>query len=289
MAVYKRTYKPYSGPLTGIQRRWQVITRYSLAKTFSTRISVVMFVLALVPPIIGALAIYIANNDAVRMALNARGGPGGVGINNQFFLWLMEIQAWVAFFLTALLGPATIAPDLTNNALPLFLSRPVTRAEYILGKVVVLAGVLSAVTWIPLSILFLLQWQLSKTPWFGDNWFVLTGMFLGSWLWIAVLSLAALAVSAWVRWRIVAIAATMAILLVPAGFGGVITGVLRTKWGFLFNIPYLMTLIWTDLLHVPLPLQAVPVPVAWATMVGTAVLALILLTRRIEARQVVRG
>lgn len=288
MAVYKRTYKPYSGPLTGTQRRWEVITRYSLAKAFSTKMSVVAFVVALIPPLIGAILIYVANNDAVRLALNAQKTPG-LGINNQFFLWFMEIQAWVAFFLTALMGPATIAPDLSNNALPLFLSRPVTRAEYILGKVVVLAGVLSAVTWVPLTLLFVLQWQLSKAPWFGDNWFVLTGIFLGSWLWIAVLSLAALAVSAWVRWRIVAIAATMAILLVPAGFGGVITGVLRTKWGFLFNIPYLMTLIWTDLLRVPLPLQAVPVPVAWAAMIGTAVVALVMLTRRIEARQVVRG
>jgi ABC-2 type transport system permease protein len=288
MAVYKRTYKPYSGPLTGTQRRWEVITRYSLAKAFSTKMSVVAFVVALVPPLIGAILIYIANNEAVRLALRAGNAPG-LGINNQFFLWFMEVQAWVAFFLTALMGPATIAPDLSNNALPLFLSRPVSRVEYILGKVVVLAGVLSAVTWIPLSLLFLLQWQLSATAWFGSNWYVLTGIFLGSWLWIIVLSLVALAVSAWVRWRIVAIAATMAILLVPAGFGGVITGVLRTNWGFLFNIPYLMTLIWTDLLRVPLPLQAVPVPVAWATMIGAAALALILLTRRIEARQVVRG
>jgi hypothetical protein len=77
--------------------------------------------------------------------------------------------------------------------------------------------------------------------------------------------------------------------MVPAGFGGVITGVLRTNWGFLLNVPYLMTLIWTDLLRVPLPLQAVPVPAAWAAMLSVAALSLVLLTRRIQARQVVRG
>lgn len=288
MAVYKRTYKPYSGPLTGVQRRWEVITRYSLATAFSSRISVVIFVLCLVPMLFGAVTIYIANNEAVRLAISA-GNAGAFGINNRFFLFFMEMQAWLAFFLTALLGPATIAPDVSNNALPLFLSRPLSKTEYILGKVVVLVGVLSAVTWVPLTILFALQWQLSPAGWFAENWYMLPGIFLGSWLWIAVLSLVGLAVSAWVRWRIVAIGATMAILLVPAGFGGVITGVLRTNWGFLFNIPYLMTLIWTDLLHVPLPLQAVPVPAAWATMLGAAALALVMLTRRIEARQVVRG
>jgi len=289
MAVYKRSYKPYTGALTGLRERWLVITRFSLATAFSSRISIVLFVLCLVPPLVGAVLIYVANNDLVKAALNLQGANTGQIVSNQFFVIFLEIQAWLALFLTAWIGPATIAPDLSNNALPLFLSRPLSRAEYIAGKVLVLAGVLSAITWLPLLILFFLQSQLSKTPWFSANWFVGTGIFLGSWLWIAVLSLVALAVSSLVKWRIVATGATVAVLMVPAGFGGVITAVLRTKWGFLFNIPYLMTLIWTDLLHVPLPFQNVPIPVAWMTMVGTAGIALLLLTRRIQARQVVRG
>ena len=289
MAVYKRSYKPYAGPLTALRRRWMVITRFSLATAFSSRISIVLFVLCLVPPLVGALLIYVANNDLVRAAMNLQNANTSQIVTNQFYIIFLEIQAWLALFLTAWIGPATIAPDLSNNALPLFLSRPLSRAEYIAGKVVVLAAVLSAVTWVPLLILFFLQSQLSKTPWFAANWFVGTGIFIGSWLWIAVLALAALAVSSWVKWRIVATGATIAILMVPAGFGGVINGVMRTRWGFLLNVPYLMTLIWTDLLRVPLPLQAVPVPVAWAAMLATAALALFLLTRRIQARQVVRG
>jgi ABC-type transport system involved in multi-copper enzyme maturation permease subunit len=289
MAVYKRSYKPYAGPLTELRRRWLVITRFSLATAFSSRIAIVLFVLCLVPPLVGALLIYVANNDLVKAAMNLQGANTGQIVSNQFYVIFLEIQSWLALFLTAWIGPATIAPDLSNNALPLFLSRPLSRAEYIAGKVVVLAIVLSAVTWVPLLLLFFLQSQLSKTPWFTAHWFVGTGIFLGSWLWIAVLALAALAVSSWVKWRIVATGATIAILMVPAGFGGVINGVMRTRWGFLLNVPYLMTLIWTDLLHVDLPLQAVPVPMAWAAMVATAALALFLLTRRIQARQVVRG
>lgn len=289
MAVYKRSYKPYVGPLTGQRQRWLVITRFSLATAFSSRISVVLLVLCFVPPLVGALMIYVANNDLVQAAMKLNAGLASKLISNGFFVTFLEIQAWLALFLTAWIGPATIAPDLSNNALPLFLSRPLSRAEYIAGKVLVLAGVLSAVTWVPLLLLFFLQSQLSKTPWFSANWYVAPGIFLGCWLWIAVLSLVALAVSSWVKWRIVATGATIAILMVPAGFGGVISGVLRTKWGLLLNVPYLMTLIWTDLLRVPLPLQAVPVPAAWTMMLATAALSLIVLTRRIQARQVVRG
>ena len=290
MAVYKRSYKPYTGVLTGLRERWLVITRFSLATAFSSRISIVLFVLCLIPPLVGALLIYVANNDLVKAALRIQGGATAAQfIGNRFFVIFLEIQAWLALFLTAWIGPATIAPDLSNNALPLFLSRPLSRAEYIAGKVLVLVGTLSAVTWVPLSLLFFLQCQLSKTPWFRANWFVLSGIIVGFGLWIAVLSLVALAVSSWVRWRIVATGATVAILMVPAGFGGVITGVMRTNWGFLFNVPYLMTLIWTDLLRVPLPLQAVPIPAAWAAMLSVAALSMFVLTRRIQARQVVRG
>lgn len=289
MAVYKRSYKPYTGPLTALRRRWLVITRFSLATAFSSRISIVAFVLCLVPPLIGALTIYVANNEVVQAAISLNSGFASRLVSNRFFVFFLEFQAWLALLLTAWIGPATIAPDLSNNALPLFLSRPLSRAEYIGGKVLVLAGTLSAVTWVPLSILFFLQCQLSRTPWFRENWYILTGIIVGSWLWIAVLSLVALAVSSWVRWRIVATGATLAVLMVPAGFGGVITGVMRTNWGFLFNVPYLMTLIWTDLLRVPLPLQAVPIAAAWAAMLSVAVVSIFILTRRIQARQVVRG
>src|SRR3954468_13739719 len=236
MAVYKRSYKPYVGPLTPLRERWLVITRFSLATAFSSRISIVLFVLCLVPPLVGALLIYVANNEVVKAAMNLQGANTKQIVSNQFYVIFLEIQSWLALFLTAWIGPATIAPDLSNNALPLFLSRPLSRAEYIAGKVLVLAGVLSAVTWVPLLFLFFLQSQLSQTPWFAAHWFVGTGIFLGSWLWIAVLALAALAVSSWVKWRIVATGATIAILMVPAGFGGVINGVMRTHWGFLLNV-----------------------------------------------------
>lgn len=297
MAVYKRSYKPYTGPLTVLRRRWLVITRFSLATAFSSRISIVMFVLCFVPPLVGALMIYVANNDLVQTAMKLNAGFASKLVTNGFFIVFLEIQAWLALFLTAWIGPATIAPDLSNNALPLFLSRPLSRAEYIGGKLLVLAGVLSTITWFPLLVMFFLQSQLSKGPWFREHLYMVPGIFFGCWLWIAVLSLVALAVSSWVRWRIIATGATIALLMVPAGFGGVITGVLRTKWGFLLNVPYLMTMIWTDLLHVDLvgPVvngrtsEAIPIPVAWATMLAVAIICLFVLTRRIQARQVVRG
>ncbi len=109
-------------------------------------------------------------------------------------------------------------------------------------------------------------------------------------LWIALLSLLALALSAWVKWRIVAMGLVIAIIFIPSGFGAVISEILRTRWGLLLNFPFLITLIWSRLLRVALPMfRDFPLSAAWLTLLGTSVICLLLLNHRIQARQVVRG
>jgi ABC-type transport system involved in multi-copper enzyme maturation permease subunit len=288
MAVYKRMYKAYTGPVSSPGFRWLAITRFSMAQAFRTRASVVMFSACLVPVLISAIGIYVANSDTARVLLNLHGGSVTV-IDNRFFLQLLQLQSWLALFLTAWIGPAMISPDLTNGALPLFLSRPISRAQYVTGKIMVLAAVLSAVTWVPMLLLFLLQAELAKA-WIGKNLFIAGAIVLGSVVWIAVLSLISLTISAWVKWRIVATGLMIALVFIPAGFGAVITQVLRTPWGLVLNIPYMITLVWTNLLHVEHMFRWVlPIWAAWISLLTVCGLCLVLLNIRIEARQVVRG
>src|SRR5262249_54890781 len=148
-----------------------------------------------------------ANNNAVRMLIaNATnsGGPPVLIINEMYFYVMMQGQCWLALVLTAWIGPRLIGLDLANNALPTILSHPVSRTEYVLAKLALLAGFLSAVTWVPLILLFGFQSYLSSTPWAYDHLHIAYGAFVGCVIWILVLSLIALAVSSWVRWRIVA-------------------------------------------------------------------------------------
>lgn len=289
MAVHRRNYRAYSGPLTPQRWRWWTITRYSFAGTFSSRVSTVLFVVCLVPALLALVTIYVANSDTARTLLELQKASAILAIDNRFFFRLLVAQGWLAFFLTAWIGPLMVSPDLTNNALPLFLSRPISRAEYVVAKIAVLAIILSMVTWVPLLVLFFIQVQLSPTPWLGPNLFVSGALVLGSLLWIAVLSLVALAISAYVRWRIVATGLMIAVIFIPAGFGAVMNAVLRTKWGMLLNVPYTVSLIWGDLFRAPLPFQAVPVSAAWFAMAAIVAISLLLLHRQVQARQVVRG
>ena len=63
----------------------------------------------------------------------------------------------------------SISPDLSNNALPLYLCRPINRTEYILGKMAVLFIPLSCITWIPGLLLFAIQAGLQGQGWGWDH------------------------------------------------------------------------------------------------------------------------
>ena len=124
--------------------------------------------------------------------------------------------------------------------------------------------------------------------------------FTGSVLWILILSLLALALSAWVKWKLAASGLMFAIFFVLAGFGEAFNGVMRTYWGHSLNLIVLVNEVWTDLFDVPQSvrtsqrmadnpiLMSVPIGVAWAVLLGVCGICLLLLNRRLRAREVVR-
>src|SRR6478752_805599 len=75
---------------------------------------------------------------------------------------------------------------LANNALALYLARPFSRTEYVIGKMSVLLILLSLMTWVPGLLLFLLQGYLEGWPWMYDNVRFAAGIFFGAWIWILI-------------------------------------------------------------------------------------------------------
>ena len=61
------------------------------------------------------------------------------------------------FFVTIFTGAGLIANDLRANALQIYLSKPLGRFEYIAGKFAVLAFFLLLVTWVPATMLLVIQ------------------------------------------------------------------------------------------------------------------------------------
>jgi len=285
MAVYRRSYKPYSGGLTATWSRCFVLFRYSRRNLFRSKFMTALFVICFFWPLICLSMIYLAHSASF---LQQMGLPAGVlSIDNKFFFQFMSVQGVFAFLLTAFAGPGLISPDLANGALPLYFCRPFSRVEYVLGKSSVLAILLSQITWVPGLVLFIMQASLAGPSWAWNNLWIAGSLVLSSLLWIAILSLLAMALSAWVKWRIVAGALLLGVMFFGAGFAQAINGVMRTEWGHFFNVAYLMGTVWNGLFQVDSE-HAIPVAQAWIALLVYCTICLGLLMRKVRAYEVIK-
>src|SRR5579862_479525 len=285
MAIYRRNYKPYAGAMTPQRSRFLVLFRYSRRNLFRSKFMTAFFVVCFFYPLICLLMIYLAHNASFLQQL---GVPAGVlSIDNKFFFNFISVQGVFAFLLTAFAGPGLISPDLANGALPLYFCRPFSRTECVLGQSSVLAILLSHITWVPGLVLFIMQGSLAGAGWTWTHLWIAGSLVLSSLLWIAMLSLLAMALSAWVKWRIVAGALLLAVMFFGAGFAQAINTVLQTESGHFFNVAYLMTTVWNSLFQVDAE-HAIPVAQAWAALLLYCAICLGLLMRKVRAYEVVR-
>jgi ABC-2 type transport system permease protein len=285
MAVYRRSYKTYEGTLTAEWSRFLVLFRYSRKSVFSSKVQTGLFVICFFFPLACLILIYLAHSASFLAKI---GIPAQIlSIDSKFFFRYMSVQGALAFLLTAFVGPGLVSPDLANGALPLFFCRPFSRTEYVLGKSSVLAVLLSEVTWIPGVVLFVMQASLAGASWASSNLWIAGSLILSSLLWIAVLSLLAMALSAWVKWRIVAGALLLAVMFFGAGFGQAVNAVLRTDFGYFFNLPYLMGTVWIALFQVDI-VQSISMTQASVAILLYCCACLWLLLRKVRAYEVIR-
>jgi ABC-2 type transport system permease protein len=299
MAVYKRTYSAYSGALTPHWSRFLVIARFAFEELRRSRFLTLFFLASFLWPVISAFVIYLQHNLQSLKALGIE-PPSFLSINARFFLFYLGFQSMLAFFLNAFTGPGLVSPDLSHNALPLYLSRPFSRAEYVLGKITVLLGLYSLMTWIPGLLLYGLQAYLAGAGWFTDNLRIAGALLAGSGIWILVLALMSLAISAWVKWKPAAGALLFGLFFVGLAFGAAINTLLQTKWGNLINLSHLIGSVWVALFEDQAKRgtgavffrvmrgQELPLWCCWAALLGFCVFCLWLLHRKIRAVEVVR-
>jgi len=294
MAVYKRRYNSYTGSLTPQWSRFFVLTRYAFIDLFKSRFFVLLLILSLIPTLFFAGYIFIANNKTVQLLMQMRSADL-FSVEAKYFVIILMVQTQAAFLLNCWVGPVLISGDLTNGALPLFLSRPFSRADYVLGKLAVLGLLLSAVTWIPCLLLFALQSGLARNGWIWSHLWMLLPIVLCSAIWTLMLSLISLAVSAWVKLRIVATGVIFISFFIPAGLGEMFNAIMGTYWGQLLNFSYMFRLILARGFREEAGFLGsvdwigVPLWAAWGTLIFVCLLSLVILNARLRARETVRG
>jgi ABC-2 type transport system permease protein len=293
LAVYEKTYRPYAGELTPQRWRFLVLPRYAFSEVMRSRFfTAFVVVAALVYPLALGLVLYVPHNlgflktfqiDPVEVASFFK-------FDGAFFLRFFMIPAGLlgGFIVSLVVGPTLISSDLRNNGLPLYLARPFSRTEYILGKMSVLLILLSVITWVPGLFLFGLQSYLGGTEWLSEHWRLGPALFLGSAIWILVLTLVSLALSAHLRWKAVAQAGLLGVFFILPVAAHAMNALFDTNWGSLLNFGNMIRVIWGQLFSAPTDI-GVSSGAAWASLLGLCVACLAVLARRVRAYEVVRS
>jgi ABC-2 type transport system permease protein len=286
MAVYKRTYKTYSGPQTVPWSRFLILTRYSYARLFQSKFLVLFVSACLFYPVACLAFIYFSHNEQL-LALLSLGNAKLPAIDGKFFYTFCKIQGTFAYLLMALVGPGLVSPDLANGALPLYFSRPFTRTEYVAGKMTLLVFLLSLITWVPGIVLYSAQAGLTGWDWTKANLWLGGAIFLGMLVWITLLALIALALSAWVKWKIAASALVLGVFFAGTGFGAAINNVLRTQYGGLISLNQVIYTIWGSLFRYDWGAE-LSLTQAWSVLCLVCVGCLWLLAKRIRPLEVIK-
>ena len=304
MAVYEHTYKQYAGEETPRWSRFLVLPRHSYRGIFQSKIFIGIFVACFIYPLVASVLIYLHHN-AEALAVMELAVRRLVPIDAAFFESLVVGQGMAACLITLLIGPPLISRDMTNNALPLYLCRPFSRAEYVVGKMSVLLILLSLITWVPILLLFLFQSYLEGWTWFTENLRIAGAIFVGSWVWILMLALLSLAISSWVKWRLAASAALIGIFFIPAAFGEAMNNIFLTRIGHLISLPALLKSAVSSLFgtfvqqtgrmrgfaggrRLFVDLFEPPLWASWLVLLAICAFCLLLLVRKVRAYEVVR-
>ena len=226
-----------------------VLPRFAWQRIFQQRLVVLLVVVAMIWPLLCAMFIYVSNHADLLKGL----GPqfrSFIEVTGSFFIAFMTFQSSLAVVLAAITGPGLIAPDVANNALPLYFSRPLTRSDYALGRLVTLFGLLALVTWIPGLLLFSMQVAMASPEWVRLNWRFGFGMVAGFALWILLVSLVAMASSAYARVKAVSGGLVLGFFFILSGLSGMINGIYRVTWGNALSPTWATSRIWYALLKV---------------------------------------
>jgi len=246
MPVIERAYREYQGLKSPEWSRFLIIPRHAYRDVFRSKLFTAYFALSFIFPLLCAILIYLHHNvNALAiMKLNVR---DVLPIDAGFFEFYVIFQGITGFFLAMLVGPQQVSRDLTNNALPLYLCRPFSRTEYVVGKMSIVILLLSTITWAPGLLLFLFQSYLEGWSWFSENIWIASAIFLGSLVWILLLALLTQAISAWVKWSVGSRAALLGAFFIPTVFAGIVNQVFETRWGNIFSLYALISNVWAGL------------------------------------------
>lgn len=187
MPIHDQGYRRFLGRREGRGNAWLVIAATAIRNMLRNRKFLGLLIVAWAPFIVRAFQVYLSTNFS-QIAFLAP--------TAKTFREFLEQQSLFVFFVTIYVGAGLIANDRRANALQIYLSKPLTRVEYIAGKAAALVVFLLFVTWVPALLLLVVQILFAGSFAFVQkNLFLFPAITVFSFVQVLVASFAMLALS----------------------------------------------------------------------------------------------
>jgi ABC-2 type transport system permease protein len=277
--IHDQGYRRYGGLKARTGTGWMVIARAGIRSQLAKRAFLGLLLLSFLPFFARAIQIYLAVNFPQTGDLLA--------VKPDLFRQFLDQQQIWVFFITVYVGAGLIANDRRANALQIYLSKPLTRAEYIFGKLAILMAFLLLVTWVPALLLLIVQIAFA-----GNFSFLLKNLYLFpaitvfAFIQVTMVAAAMLALSSLSKSsRYVAILYAAVIFFSQAIYG-VLTVVTRSTQLSWISFPANLSQLGDVIFRMPSKYDT-PWPVALLMIVGLIAVSGFVLERRVRGIEVV--
>jgi ABC-2 type transport system permease protein len=276
--IHDQGYRRYGGAKARTGTGWMVITRAGLRTFFAKRAFLGLLLVAWFPFFVRAVQIYAAANlpQAQFLAPTA-----------ETFRQFLDQQQIFVFFITVYVGAGLIANDRRANALQIYLSKPLTRAEYIFGKLAILMIFLSLVTWLPAIVLLIVQISFAGNfAFLAKNLFLFPAITVFSFISVTMVAAAMLALSSLSNSsRYVGILYAAVIFFTQAVYGVVYAATRSSAMSWISFSANLSQI--GDVIFRQTPKYDTPWPVSLLMIIGLIALSALVLDRRVRGVEVV--
>ena len=278
MPIHDQSYRRYRGGRATPGQAWTVIARAGMLTMIRKRSFMGLLIFAWFPFIVRAVQIYVtANYPQVAMFAPTA----------ETFRQFLEQQDFFVFIVTIYVGAGLIANDRRANALQIYLSKPLMRAEYIAGKAAILFAFLLFVTMIPALLLLVLQVLFAGSfAFLQKNLFLFPAITVAALLQALLSTFTMLALSSLSKSsRYVGILYAGIIFFTAAIYGAMVAITGSTKLSWLSLGASLAQVV--DVIFRIKPRYATPWPVSLIVLLGLIALAISVLERRVRGVEVV--
>jgi ABC-2 type transport system permease protein len=277
--IHDQSYRRYGGARESAQKAWQVIALAGITSVLRKRVMLGILFGAWVQFIVRLVAFYVSESFQQTAAL--------LGPSAQTFRDFLQAQNFFVFVIAVYVGSGLIASDRKANALQIYLSKPLTRVDYVAGKMAILASFLLFVTWMPTILLLVGQILLSGSFAFARaNATLFPSITLFSFLEVFIVCCTVLALSSLstsTRYVAVMFAGVMFFTDTVFNVMRLVTGSTAVSW---MSFTGSLAQVGDAIFRLPLRYQT-PVSVSFIVLAALVVISLSVLERRVRGVEVV--